>query len=228
MSNIKLGACRQSFDRKIKRLLTSSLALLPLFIIVVQSKSTELTFELPDNAKQCFHEDITAGTKATIEYQVVTGGYYDVDMKLFDPRQVVLYQGVKKQFDTHQWTASMTGSYSFCFSNEFSTFSHKLIYFEFIAGDEDPLPNTDHQAATAMTKFEAAAENIHENLNTIFDAQTHYRLAEAKGRKRAEDLNSRVFWWSCFETVIVIVISAGQVYTLKSFFSGHRATIPTT
>lgn len=207
---------------------TTYLVLLSILSVRVQSKSTELTFELPDNAKQCFHEDLVAGTKAAIEFQVVTGGYYDVDMTLYDPRQSVLYQGVKKQFDTHQWTASMSGQYTFCFSNEFSTFSHKLVYFEFVAGDEDPLPNIDHAAASAMTKFEAAAENIHENLNSIFDALTHYKLSEAKGRKRAEDLNSRVFWWSAMETIAVVLIGAIQVWTLKSFFSGHRATILTT
>lgn len=192
------------------------------------SKSTELTFELPDNAKQCFHEDIVSGTKATIEFQVVTGGYYDVDMTLYDPRQSILYQGVKKQFDTHQWTAAVSGQFTFCFSNEFSTFSHKLVYFELVVGDEEPLPSVNHEAATAMTKFEAAAEHIHENLNSIFDAQTHYRLSEAKGAKRAEDLNSRVFWWSAYETMAVVLIGVAQVWTLKSFFSGHRASIPTT
>lgn len=205
-----------------------SFALLAIFSVPVQSKSTELTFELLDNAKQCYHEDITSGTKATIEFQVVMGGYYDVDMTLYDPRQTVLYQGVKKQFDTHQWTASTSGQYTFCFSNEFSTFSHKLIYFEFIAGEEDPLPQANPPTASAMTKFEASAENIHENLNSIFDALTHYRLSEAKGRKRAEDLNSRVFWWSTLETIAVVLIGTVQVWTLKSFFSGHRATIPTT
>lgn len=203
--------------------------IITIFIIpCVHSKSTELTFELPDSVKHCFHEDIVAGTKSTIEFQVVTGGYYDVDMTLYDPRNSVLYQGVKKQFDTHQWTAATSGQYTFCFSNEFSTFSHKLVYFELVVGDEDPLPNVNHEAATAMTKFEAAAENIHENLNTIFDAQTHYRLSEAKGAKRAEDLNSRVYWWSAFETLAVVLIGIAQVWTLKSFFSGHRASIPTT
>lgn len=203
-------------------LFVTIIALISIFTAPVQSKSTELTFELPDNAKQCFHDDVAAGTKATIEFQVVTGGNYDVDMTLYDPRQSILYQGVKKQFDTHHWTASIPGQYTFCFNNEFSTFSHKLVYFEFILGEEEQLPNISHAAATAMTKFEAAAENIHENLNSIFDAQTHYRLSEAKGRKRAEDLNSRVLWWSAFETVAVVVIGAVQVWTLKSFFSGHR------
>lgn len=205
-------------------LLLSILYLLSIVPNHIESASTELTFELPDNAKQCFHEDLVAGTKATLEFQVVFGGYYDVDMTLHDARQSVLYQGVKKQFDTHQWTAAMSGQYTFCFSNEFSTFSHKLIYFELVAGEEEQLPNVDHSAATAMTKFEAVAENIHENLNSIFDAQTHYKLSEAKGGKRAEDLNSRVFWWSAFETMAVIFIGVVQVYTLKSFFSGQRYT----
>lgn len=31
---------------------------------------SELTFELPDNAKQCFYEDIITGTKCTLEFQV--------------------------------------------------------------------------------------------------------------------------------------------------------------
>ena len=31
---------------------------------------SELTFELPDNAKQCFYEDIIIGTKCTLEFQV--------------------------------------------------------------------------------------------------------------------------------------------------------------
>ena len=32
--------------------------------------AVELTFELPDNAKECFHEDIKKGTKVTLEFQV--------------------------------------------------------------------------------------------------------------------------------------------------------------
>lgn len=35
-------------------------------------RASELTFELPDNAKQCFYEDITVGTKCTLEFQVTS------------------------------------------------------------------------------------------------------------------------------------------------------------
>lgn len=82
---------------------------------------------------------------------MVTGGKYDVDMTLSGPRGEVLYQGVKKQFDTFKWKPAQTGTYSVCFSNEFSTFSHKLVYFDFQVGEEAPLPGT-HEHLTAMTK----------------------------------------------------------------------------
>ena len=50
----------------------------------------------------------------------------------------------------------MTGEYKACFSNEFSTFSHKLVYVDFQVGDEDPLPGVgDH--LTAMTQVRNSA-----------------------------------------------------------------------
>lgn len=39
-----------------------------LALIVVEC--TELTFELEDNARQCFYEDIKKDTKGTLEFQV--------------------------------------------------------------------------------------------------------------------------------------------------------------
>jgi len=98
----------------------------------------ELTFELPDNAKECFHEIITKDTESTLEFQVVTGGHYDVDVILTDPTRNVLYKQIKKQYDSFQWTAEKTGEYIACFSNEFSTFSHKLVYIDFQVRNSTP------------------------------------------------------------------------------------------
>lgn len=72
-------------------------------------------------------------------------------MTLLDPRQNVLYKQVKMQFDSHTFTAQITGVYSACFSNEFSTFSHKLVYMDFQVGDEDPLPGVGEHV-TALTQ----------------------------------------------------------------------------
>lgn len=187
--------------------------------ILVQS--VELSFELPDNARECFYEEIKKNQTATLEYQVVTGGQYDVDVVLEGPTKEILYRQIKTQFDSHQFTAQATGIYAACFSNEFSTFSHKLIYMDFQVGDEQPLPGIDEHA-TVLTQLEASSQEIHKSLNAILDYQTHHRLREAQGRKRAEDLNERVLWWSLTETIAVLTIAIGQVLVLRNFFSEKK------
>lgn len=184
---------------------------------------SELTFELLDNAKQCFYEDITIGTKCTLEFQVVTGGHYDVDCRLEDPEGTVLYKDMKKQYDSFTFTAAKNGTYKFCFSNEFSTFTHKTVYFDFQVGDDPPLfPNENR--VTALTQMESACVSIHEALKHVIDYQTHFRLREAQGRSRAEDLNTRVAFWSIGEAFILLVVSISQVVLLRSFFSDKKTT----
>jgi hypothetical protein len=83
----------------------------------------------------------------------VTGGHYDVDVTLEAPTKEVLYRKVKTQFDSHTFTATVTGVYSACFSNEFSTFSHKLVYMDFTVGDEPALPGVGEHA-TVITQVQ--------------------------------------------------------------------------
>ena len=58
-----------------------------------------------------------------------------MDVVLTDPTRKVLYKEVKKQYDSFNWKAEKTGEYVACFSNEFSTFSHKLVYIDFQVSD---------------------------------------------------------------------------------------------
>ncbi|KAL3884633.1 hypothetical protein ACJMK2_024759 [Sinanodonta woodiana] len=196
-----------------------------LALFIAASLAGELTFELPDNEKQCFFENIEKGTECTLEFQVITGGHYDVDMELTAPNGQILYKDVKKQYDSFTWTATDTGVHKFCFSNEFSTFSHKVVYFDFQVGDEQPILKNIDAHATAMTMLESTAVSIHEQLNEVLDYQTHHRLRESQGRVFAEDLNERVFYWSLGQTVLILIIGVGQVLVLRSFFTEKRQKI---
>lgn len=56
-----------------------------------------------------------------------------------DPQDNVLYNEKKKQYDNFSHTTTMKGIYKVCFSNEFSTYTHKTVYLEFRHGEEQPL-----------------------------------------------------------------------------------------
>ena len=96
--------------------------------------------------------------------QVISGGNYDVDVILYDESGKTLYTVQKKQYDSYSFTAQTEGVYKFCFSNEFSTFSHKVVYFDFQAGDETPLTKDMGAHHTALTQMETACVTIHEDL----------------------------------------------------------------
>ena len=182
---------------------------------------TEFTFDLADNSEDCFYEEIKRNTTAYLEFQVSAGGQLDVDVTLKDPQQRVIYEQTRATFDSHQFVAETTGVYMACFSNKFSSFSHKFVYVDFQVGDEPALPGIDEHA-TVLTQMETSSQSIHKSLNDILDAQTHHRLRESQGRKRAEELNERVMLWSSVETAAMLLIGIGQILVLRNFFTDRK------
>ena len=111
----------------------------------------------------------------------MTGGHYDVDAVVLDPMGKELYKQVKKQYDSFNANASVTGTYKACFSNEFSTFSHKLVYIDFQVGEEEwPVKGAGEKHMTAMTMVSLS------NLTTLLIIQ--YPLTQAFYSRAAASL----------------------------------------
>lgn len=214
-------------SRRIRRgKLASSMLPLPLLLLASAallqcSNAVEFTFDLADNVEDCFYEEIKRNTSAYFEFQVSAGGQLDVDVVLKDPQNQVIYSLERATFDSHQFTAETTGVYTACFSNKFSAFSHKIVYVDFQVGEEPALPGVDEHA-TVLTQMETSSQAIHKALNEILDAQTHHRLREAQGRKRAEDINQRVTIWASLETAVLILIGFAQILILRNFFTDRK------
>lgn len=82
-----------------------------------------------------------------------------MDCRLEDPDGTTLYKEMKKQYDSFTFTAAKNGTYKFCFSNEFSTFTHKTVYFDFQVGDDPPLfPNENR--VTALTQVRCLCRDV--------------------------------------------------------------------
>lgn len=146
-------------------------------------------------------------------------------MVIKGPDATQIYAGQRKQYDSHTFAAASDGVYSFCFSNQFSSFTHKVVYFDLVVGDESPILDRMSNKQTALTKLESSCVNIHENLNVLIDVQTHHRNREIAGRNLAELLNERVSYWSIGESVIIVVIGIGQVWLLRRFFTTKKSTL---
>ena len=74
--------------------LRSLLFLLLVFGKFLKTHCTELTFELPDKANQCFYEELKEGTKVILDFQVRTeynsNYYYNYDHSCLDALTMII------------------------------------------------------------------------------------------------------------------------------------------
>lgn len=182
----------------------------------------QMTYIVQHDEKACFSNVWTDSEKIFFEYQVVRGGNKDVDVQIITPNGMVLYDRQRATGDEVTFTPQ-NGEFRFCFSNEFSKLSDKVVMFNIRsaytnslsreAGDSEP---------TVKEAGPAACDEIHEAITAVVDFQRKYRVHEAIGRHLAERLNKMVSWWSLGQTVVVMLCGLGQVIALRTFFTDKR------
>ncbi|VDL97920.1 unnamed protein product [Schistocephalus solidus] len=150
--------------------------------------------------------------------KVISGGNFDVDVTMRDPKNEIVKTFKREQYNYFEYEPQMNGDYQLCFSNEFSSITHKIVYFSWDTPED---VNADAAETVApLTKMDDALLTIQENLRKAEKFQTRNRLQEEASRSFVEALNDRVTWGSVTQTCIIIVVAVGQVYLLRSLFKG--------
>ncbi|GAB1289955.1 Transmembrane emp24 domain-containing protein 5 [Apodemus speciosus] len=199
------------------------------------SLDSDFTFTLPAGRKECFYQPMPLKGSLEIEYQffssVLDGGELDIDFHLASPEGRTLVFEQRKSDGVHT-IETEDGDYMFCFDNTFSTISEKVIFFELILdnmGEEVQQQDDWKKYITNTDVLEMKLEDILESINSIKSRlsksghiQTLLRAFEARDRNIQESNFDRVNFWSVVNLMVMVVVSAIQVYTLKSLFEDKR------
>ena len=189
------------------------------------ASGSALMFELPDSEKFCFSERFEGAIKYIFEYRVVRGGNNDVDATVKSPNGKVLYKQSKMKSDRFVFETSR-GEYSFCFGNEFSTWAHKIVYFDLRPEELESLAlESGLKRPFVRTASESSCDGIHETMTSVVEFQRDYRLKESIGRHIAEGLNRIVSWWCLTQGCVILLAGFGQVFILKRFFTDRASDI---
>ena len=88
-----------------------------------------------------------------------SGGSFDIDFEVKDPNEKSLLDGQRERQGDYVLTANTVGEYSFCFENDMSTLSEKLVDFDIMVESE---PRRDPPARTTQIADQTSAleENI--------------------------------------------------------------------
>ena len=189
------------------------------------SRGGSFTTEVSDQNLVCFHQKVDDPERYKLEWRVVQGGLTDIDISLEAPggKMILIQQKSthgRYSFDTRE------GVYTLCFSNEFSRFTHKKVYFsltpekvpsltEEIGATPKPLPKT---------LLEGSFDRLHDLGSEIASGQLDLRNKATAGFSVANHLNHCVQLWSMGLVIFILITGFGEVIVLRLFFTETSST----
>lgn len=119
-------------------------------------------------------------------------------------------------------SAGLIGEYSFCFSNEMSTWTDKLVDFEINMENEQSSAQyqkaDDKDKPAKVTEMEESLARISSSVTKIIRKQKYLRTRENRDFATVTSTEGRIFWFACLESCAIITMAYLQVYIVKNFF----------
>uniref|UniRef100_A0A915Q0D8 GOLD domain-containing protein n=1 Tax=Setaria digitata TaxID=48799 RepID=A0A915Q0D8_9BILA len=179
------------------------------------------------NEEQCFFDRVTAGTKMGVMFEVAEGGFLDIDVKIIGPDNKEMYKGERESSGKYTFAAHMDGPYTYCFGNQMSTMTPKVVMFSMeITQPGNPVPDAGQGASNTSSaeslKLEDMVRELSSALTFVKHEQEYMEVRERVHRSINENTNSRVVLWAVFEAVVLASMTVGQIFYLKRFFEIRR------
>ncbi|KAF9565452.1 hypothetical protein CPC08DRAFT_747970 [Agrocybe pediades] len=201
------------------QLLSSLFVFLCLSIAV---KASALTTAIGPNERVCFYADVDkAGEKIGFYFAVQSGGSFDIDFDIKDPNQKVVLDGNRERQGDYVLTANTVGEYAFCFENDMSTLTDKLVDFDIMVESEPrrEAPAKPGQIAEHTSPLEESVFRLNGMLMNIKRMQKYHHTQENRGFSIVKSTQNRLFWYAVLESLGIVTMAILQVYILQTFFT---------
>lgn len=199
---------------------SSSFLILCLCLLVFTQKSLAYFVTVDAHAEECFFDKVKQGTKMSLMFEVAEGGFLDIDVRIEGPDGRTVHSGERESNGKYTFAAHMEGVYKYCFSNQMSTMTPKIVMFNMEIGDA-PEEAVDGEEPS-HNKLETMIKELSHALSGVKHEQEYMSVRDRIHRAVNENTNSRVVMWSFFEALVLVAMTLGQVYYLKRFFEVRR------
>lgn len=173
----------------------------------------------------CFNAQVQrAGQKILFYYAVQKGGNFDIRARVKTPAGHISYDKTAKM-DEYVMTSDQGGEYEFCFNNHMSTFDEKTVDFEIKLEHEElraELPADINKERPEHASIENSLNKISPKIDSILSEMRYLKVREARNKATVESTESRIYWFSVLEIVLMVGISVCQVTIVQVFFRGSR------
>jgi hypothetical protein len=161
--------------------------------------------------------------------QVQSGGSFDIDYFVEGPTGKVILNGERERQGDYVFTANEVGEYSFCFSNDMSTFAEKLVDFE-ITVEHEARPSyqmggSPVQPPETLSFMEESLFRLSGSLSNIARTQKYFRTRENRNFSTVVSTEKRIFWFAATEGIAIIAMAGLQVFVVRNFFNVKKGGV---
>ncbi|KAJ7186728.1 emp24/gp25L/p24 family/GOLD-domain-containing protein [Mycena filopes] len=203
-------------------LLQFAAALFYLINLSLHAHASALTTAIAANERLCFYADVDkAGEKLGFYFAVQSGGSFDIDFDVKDPNEKIILDGVRERQGDYVMTANTVGEYAFCFENDMSTLTEKLVDFDIMVESEPrrEAPAKPGQISEHTSALEESVFRLNGMLMNIKRTQKHFHTRENRGFSIVKSTQNRLFWYAVLESMGIVGMAVFQVYVLQTFFT---------
>lgn len=90
---------------------------------------------------------------AGLTFEIAEGGFLDIDVLIKGPDNKIIHKGKQETSGKYTFAAHTPGVYTYCFSNEMSTMTPKVVMFNMQVG-EAPKHDVEHKEGESANKLE--------------------------------------------------------------------------
>eukprot|EP00944_MAST-04C_sp_MAST-4C-sp1_P014359 g14359.t1 len=206
------------------------------FLSLVVAPANSLYFLVTQGVKRCFLEEVPAHTVVVGVYQnpeIDTDGTLDKYGKpmgititvLQDSSKVILQEnaGVDGRF---AFTSEEEGVFEICMEvNQTTGWFGEPKKFKFhldIQVGESSIDYTALAKKEHLSDVEIRVRKLSDRITAITNEMHYQRKREEEFRNTSESTNTRVMWWSIFQTSIMLLSTLWQIKHLKTFFEEKK------
>ena len=181
---------------------------------------------MPRNGEKCFIEEVPRETLVVITYDILDFdalGNRKMVSSIKDPFDLVLVeQEVHDKTGRIAFSSEHSGDHRVCFRIP-SIGAREEIRVEIHmdsgdhAHDYDKLARVEH-----LSTVEVELRRLNDKIKTIRNEQTYQKRREEEFRNTSEATNTKVVWWSLFQTSILICCGIFQIWHLRKFFASKK------
>uniref|UniRef100_F7AJ77 Transmembrane emp24 domain-containing protein 2-like n=1 Tax=Monodelphis domestica TaxID=13616 RepID=F7AJ77_MONDO len=177
--------------------------------------------QIDARGEECFFEEGKRGTRMALSFEVVQGGFLDINVDVTGPSNDPVYQ-VREMSGRYAFDVSQDGSYKFCFSNHKSSLTPKMVMFTIDTSQPLDTYHARLEEESLHFQLEETIKQLAQAIMAVKQEQEHMAVREKIHQSINEDINRRVVVWSFFEATILLIMTLCQFYYLRSFFKVRR------